>query len=106
MDPLFKSLLNNIKDKLLPITVYTLCLMGCVYQTYKISLLYFSYETTTSVTFVDNWAYETAPAITLCVNKISNSGVEDNRTIDIQLAANSMQFMWCYVDTNAWQGNC
>src|ERR1700743_2057718 len=45
-----------------------LCLMGCMYQTYKISLLYFSYETTTNVKY-ESSATLTLPAITVCFDK-------------------------------------
>src|SRR5882757_286843 len=48
---------------------YVLCLMGCVYQTYKISLLYFSYETTTDVRFEWDSNPITHQTITVCLDK-------------------------------------
>jgi len=45
--------------------------MGCMYQTYKISLLYFSYETTTNVKYESNHAEITYSGITLCIFKHS-----------------------------------
>src|SRR5882672_3415464 len=47
-----------------------ICLIGCMYQTYKISELYFGYQTTTDVKY-ELEATVTLPAITLCMNKAS-----------------------------------
>ena len=51
---------------------YVLCLMGCVYQTYKISELYFGYQTTTNVRY-DKSTNGTIsyPAFTICVEKVN-----------------------------------
>ena len=47
-----------------------LCLMGCVYQSLRISELYFSYETITNVKYESENRIE-LPGITLCVSKLS-----------------------------------
>ena len=47
-----------------------LCLLGCVYQTFKISELYFSYETTTNVRYETEDQFD-LPAISICYNKMT-----------------------------------
>jgi len=45
-----------------------LCVLGCIYQTYKISVLYFSYQTSTNVNYVPQMIdHKTHPAITFCM---------------------------------------
>ena len=44
------------------------CLICCLYQLYRISEIYFSYNTTTFVNY-EKVSYISLPAITLCVNK-------------------------------------
>src|ERR1700744_2356581 len=45
-----------------------ICLMGCMYQTYRICELYFSYETTTSVKYKLEDKIN-VPGLTLCFEK-------------------------------------
>src|ERR1700712_4841696 len=46
------------------------CLFGCVYQSYKISELYFRYETTTNVRYEKENQID-LPAITMCYGKLA-----------------------------------
>ena len=55
-------------DRIYWVIVRILCGMGCVYQTYKLSSIYFSYETTTFVRYESD-GEKTLPAITVCYNK-------------------------------------
>src|ERR1700733_2595546 len=63
-------MLAKIRTNLYPIITYAICLMGCAYQTYKISGLYFRYETTTNVRYDTNYGTEWDTAFTVCVPKI------------------------------------
>src|SRR6185437_15878641 len=58
--------------KLYTIVAYVLCLMGCMYQTYKISELYFGYQTTTNVRYgmITTDDQTTHIAVTFCTLKI------------------------------------
>ena len=54
--------------KALQVILYILCIFGCLYQICEISILYFSYETTTLVKYeIENPI--SLPAITLCSHK-------------------------------------
>ena len=46
------------------------CLLGCVYQSFKISELYFTYETTTNVKYEEESSVE-LPGITICYRLLS-----------------------------------
>ena len=60
-------MINYLNFKLLS---KVLCLMGCVYQSLKISELYFSYETITNVKYETHNTID-LPGITICVSKLS-----------------------------------
>ena len=55
------------------VIIRILCGMGCVYQTYKLSSIYFSYETTTFVRYESD-GEKTLPAITICYMKYHQLG--------------------------------
>ena len=54
------------------------CLLGCVYQTFKISELYFSYETTTNVRY-ETEKLVNLPGITICYDKKSQLQLKDKK---------------------------
>src|SRR5882757_5027996 len=95
----FRNFLNvNLFYKIL---CYSICLMGCVYQTYKISLLYFSYETTTNVVFTANDDHSTDPALTLCTVKRNIYGYDTkNVSIERQFELYNIYFKSCMVYTH------
>ena len=49
---------------------YMICFMGCMYQTYKISELYFAYETTTNSRFLSPGDSSTHTVFTICFPKL------------------------------------
>jgi hypothetical protein len=57
-------------DQIIRYIFIIICLTGCLYQIYEISVIYFSYETTTDVRYEDE-AITQLPAITFCVPKVS-----------------------------------
>ena len=48
---------------------YMICFTGCMYQTYKISELYFAYETTTNFRFLSPHDPSTHTVFTICLPK-------------------------------------
>ena len=60
----FRKLLN------VSILTHVLCVLGYAYQTFKISGLYFSYQTSTYVRHESLNNVLTHPAFTICMNKI------------------------------------
>jgi len=57
-----------IPAKYLKIVLNIVCLIGCFYQSYQISHIYFRYDTTTYVKF-ENSGYLQLPGITICYYK-------------------------------------
>src|SRR5882724_10486246 len=57
-----------------------ICLIGFIYQTYKISSIYFTYETSTHVRY-ETELLVSLPAITLCMRK--TMALKDNIFIDL-----------------------
>jgi len=57
-----------LKKEKLHIVFKIICFIGCVYQSYKISELYFRYDTTTYVKF-ESSGYLELPGITICYYK-------------------------------------
>ena len=49
---------------------YMICFTGCMYQTYKISELYFAYETTTNFRFLSPRDSSTHTVFTICLQKV------------------------------------
>ena len=66
------KLLSYIKKMVeyFPLIVKIVCLFGCVYQSMRISELYFSYETITNVKYEDEPWIELS-GLTICYPKIS-----------------------------------
>ena len=61
----------KLTSKLVYQTIFkVLCLMGCVYQSLRISKLYFSYETITNVKYESENRID-LPGITFCYNKLN-----------------------------------
>jgi len=61
-------MLTKFKEKLFHYMFFTFCLSGCLYQIIKICEIYFSYKTTTFVTY-DKMSLISLPAITICIDK-------------------------------------
>ena len=68
-----------------------LCLMGCVYQSLRISELYFSYETITNVKYESENKIE-LPGITICVSKLSMVTYKYNE--ELNQISNSSDIKW------------
>src|SRR5882757_4357753 len=63
------KLTSELLRNFLKVSIRMLCLLGCVYQTYKISLLYFSYETTTNVRYETSDGKILDTSVTVCPDK-------------------------------------
>ena len=62
---------NNFKSfsKIIRVLFFIICMTGCLFQIYKISEIYFLYETTTDVRR-DEEADISFPALTICIDKL------------------------------------
>ena len=57
--------------KITPRSLYSIvCLIGCIYQSFKLSQIYFTYETSTNVKY-ESESYVELPAITICYKKLN-----------------------------------
>ena len=72
------------------------CIMGCVYQSLRISELYFSYETITNVKYESEDGIE-LPDITICVRKLSM--VTDKYNEELNKISNSSDIKWEIINT-------
>ena len=63
--------MNKMKiKKFYTILYWIICLLGCCYQSYKISKIYFSYETTTDFKYENDYRID-LPGITICQPKLT-----------------------------------
>ncbi len=69
-----------VKTNLFKFICRILCNFGCIFHSFKISELYFSYETTTNVKYEDEKQID-VPGITICVNKLTELLNETHKMI-------------------------